>query len=106
MASLLQRLQDTFNPRTLAATMPSSVPAAPAHPYYPLDIVIAGFVANEWNRLELCSMFAAGCAVIFAVTYIVATRLRPNVSTADLVTVLWFVLCRCCFFFEERRSGG
>lgn len=66
---------------------------APLHPYYPLEAEIVGYLANEWNTLELVSMFAAGCTAIFAVTFVVVKRLRPLVSTSDLATVMWFVLC-------------
>jgi cholestenol Delta-isomerase len=67
---------------------------SPAHPYYPVEAVIVGYLANEWNTLELCSMFAAGCAAIFSVTFLVVKRVRPSVPVSDLVTILWFVLCQ------------
>ncbi|KAF2469794.1 EBDP4, emopamil-binding protein [Lindgomyces ingoldianus] len=85
----------------------------PFHPYYPIEAEIVGYLANEWNTLELCSMFSAGCAVIFVATYLAVKRLRPHVSTPDLATVMWFVLCGCIHLFFEgyfaynfRRMGG
>ncbi|ORY13417.1 EBDP4, emopamil-binding protein [Clohesyomyces aquaticus] len=81
--------------------MPSSTPVVPIHPYYPREVEIVGYLANEWNTLELCSMFGAGCAVIFTITYLVVKRLRPHVSTGDLLTVMWFVLCGCIHSFFE-----
>ena len=58
-------------------------------------------------------MFSTGCAVIFTTTYFIVTRLRPNVSTVDLSTVMWFVLCGCIHLFFEgyfavnfRNMGG
>ncbi|KAF2792489.1 EBDP4, emopamil-binding protein [Melanomma pulvis-pyrius CBS 109.77] len=93
--------------------MPATIPTPPLHPYYPIEAEIIGYLANEWNTLELCSMFAAGCTVIFAFTYVVVTRLRPNVSVSELITVLWFTLCGCIHLFFEgyfaynfRRMGG
>lgn len=90
MASFLKRLQDTLSP---PVTMPDPPPMTPPHPYYPLGANIAGYVANEWNTLELCSLFATGCAAIFAATYLVVKKLRPAASAADLATIMWFVLC-------------
>ncbi|KAF2683561.1 EBDP4, emopamil-binding protein [Lentithecium fluviatile CBS 122367] len=93
--------------------MPEPSLAPPLHPYYPIEAQIVGYLANEWNTLELCSMFAAGCAAIFSVTYAVVKRVRPSTSASDLITILWFVLCGCIHLFFEgyfaynfRRMGG
>lgn len=80
----------------------------PPHPYFPLNAQIAaGYLANEWNTFELVSMFAAGCAGIFALTYLTVKTVRPNVGKGDLVTMLWFVLCECSWFtFSGVRGCG
>ena len=75
--------------------------AAPLHPYYPLGVEIVGFLANEWNTFELVSMFAAGCAVIFSITYAILMKLRPNASKSDVSIMMWFVLCGCIHSFFE-----
>jgi hypothetical protein len=71
------------------------------HPYYPVEAQIAGFIANKWNTLELVSMFAAGCAVIFGITFGLVKRIRPTLSNGDLATIMWFVLCGCIHSFFE-----
>lgn len=71
------------------------------HPYYPIEAEIVGYLANEWNTFELVSMFAAGCTAIFGVTFSIVKRVRPNASTADLITIMWFVLCGCIHLFFE-----
>ncbi|KAF2874003.1 Emopamil binding protein-domain-containing protein [Massariosphaeria phaeospora] len=81
--------------------MPTTAPQPPLHPYYPIEVEIVGYLANEWNTVELCAMFAAGCAVIFSITYVIVKRLRPRMSTGDLFTILWFVLCGCIHLFFE-----
>ncbi|KAF2714861.1 EBDP4, emopamil-binding protein [Pleomassaria siparia CBS 279.74] len=93
--------------------MSSTNSTLPLHPYYPIEAEIIGYLANEWNTLELCSMFAAGCTAIFTVTYLVVKRLRPNVSNSDMITVLWFILCSFIHLFFEgyfaynfRRMGS
>jgi cholestenol delta-isomerase len=86
MAFLLQKLQDSF---AQPAAMPASTVVPPVHPYYPIEAQIVGYLANEWNTLELCSMFAAGCAAIFSVTYVIVKRVRPSTSSSDLLTILF-----------------
>ena len=83
------------------------------HPYYPIEKEIVGYLANKWGTLDLLLMFAAGCVAIFSVTYVMVKRLRPNASTGDLSTIMWFVLCGCIHSFFEgyfaynfRNMGG
>ncbi|KAG9192471.1 cholestenol Delta-isomerase [Alternaria panax] len=71
------------------------------HPYYPIEKEIVGYLANKWGTLDLLLMFAAGCVAIFSVTYVMVKRLRPNASTGDLSTIMWFVLCGCIHSFFE-----
>lgn len=94
------------------AEINSSVPV-PAHPYYPIEKEIVGYLANENTTLDLCLMFAAGCVAIFGVTYVVVKQTRPKASTGDLATIMWFVLCGCIHSFFEgyfaynfRNMGG
>lgn len=63
------------------------------HPYYPIDLEIVGYLANEWDTLTLVSIFAAGCTAIFLVTYLLVMRVQPKISSGDLWTIMWFVLC-------------
>jgi cholestenol delta-isomerase len=83
------------------------------HPYYPVEKEIVGYLANKWGTLDLLLMFAAGCVAIFSLTYVMVKRLRPNASTGDLSTIMWFVLCGCIHSFFEgyfaynfRNMGG
>jgi len=85
----------------------------PTHPYHPIDLELVGYLANKWDTLTLLSIFGAGCIAILSVTYLVAMRVRPRVSTSDLWTVKWFVLCGCIHLFFEgyfaynfRRMGS
>ncbi|KAF2124632.1 Emopamil-binding protein [Dothidotthia symphoricarpi CBS 119687] len=90
----------------------STIPGA-LHPYYPVGVEITGYLMNFWNTVELLSMFTAGITVIFSATYVITKRLRPTVSTGDLSTIMWFVLCGFIHSFFEgyfsynfRRMGG
>jgi cholestenol delta-isomerase len=105
-SSLLNRVRDTLSSSSpfSSAKMAAPLDALPPHPYYPIEAKIVGYLANEWNTFELCGIFAAGCTVIFSVTYLVTTRLRPHVSVSDLATVMWFVLCECCRGEGDKRK--
>ncbi|KAF2143318.1 uncharacterized protein K452DRAFT_225394 [Aplosporella prunicola CBS 121167] len=71
------------------------------HPYYPLEVEIVGYLANDWTVPHLLGAFATGCAVIFAATYLVTKRVRPALPTSELLTIMWFVLCGCIHLFFE-----
>lgn len=92
----------------------ASPDAPPIHPYYPLEIEITGgYLANEWSVPTLLALFSAGCAGIFTVTHLIVTRIRPNLPTSELLTILWLVLSGCIHAFLEgyyvynfRAMGG
>ena len=77
----------------------TEVPAL--HPYYPLGVDIAGYLANEYSVPYLLGVFALGCAAIFGVTYVVTKSLRPNIPKSELWTVMWFVLSGTIHLFFE-----
>ncbi|KAI5305821.1 hypothetical protein KEM56_003236 [Ascosphaera pollenicola] len=64
----------------------------PSHPYYPIDIKLVGYIANDHGVFELVSMFGAGCAVILALTFCLVQLGAPKIKCADKLAVLWFVL--------------
>lgn len=73
--------------------MSSMATILPAHPYYPPEVEIIGYIANEWDTLTLVSIFAAVCTAIFSVTYVVVNKVRSQIPLSELSTILWFVLC-------------
>lgn len=83
------------------------------HPYYPTEVEITGYLVNEYGVPMLLATFACGCTVIFAGTYLGVTRIRREIPTSELLTVLWFVLCGFIHTFFEgyyvynfRAMGG
>jgi cholestenol delta-isomerase len=72
--------------------MASAIPAL--HPYYPLEVEIIGYLANDWHFLTLIAVFAAVCVAVFSVTYVVAKQVNPRIATGELWIVMWFVLCQ------------
>ncbi|KAJ5556841.1 hypothetical protein N7494_000756 [Penicillium frequentans] len=79
----------------------SSIVDAAGHPYYPIDLEIAGYLANEWDTFTLVSIFATGCTAIFLVTYLLVMKVQPKISSSDLWTIMWFVLCGCIHLLFE-----
>ncbi|KAI5209571.1 Emopamil-binding protein [Aureobasidium subglaciale] len=71
------------------------------HPYYPLDANIAGYVANESTVLSLLGSFVASCMALFGFTYLIVRKVNPRLSTTEVSTVMWFVLCGCIHLFFE-----
>src|SRR6266536_1169720 len=63
------------------------------HPYYPLEVEIASYLANEWSVPTLLSIFAAACATIFLGTYFVVNKVHPHLPHGEKAAIWWFVLC-------------
>lgn len=68
--------------------------AHPPHPYYPLEVEITGYLANEWSVPALLGAFAGGCSVIFGLTYLIIKRVQPRMPAHEVFTVMWFVLSK------------
>lgn len=78
----------------LEATLNGTKSSPPLHPYYPLEVEIAGYIANEYSVIQLLLAFGSGCAVILSVTYVAAKRIRSQIPTSELLTLMWFVLSK------------
>jgi len=68
--------------------------ASPIHPYYPLDVEIVGYLANQWPVPTLLGVFFGGLGVIFYSTHVLVKRQNPHMPKGELLTVMWFVLCK------------
>ena len=51
-------------------------------------------MANDWDVVTLILAFAAGWALIAAVTLMIVRRVNPSLKGVDQALVLWFVLCK------------
>lgn len=63
------------------------------HPYYPIEVEIASYLANEWSVPVLLAAFGSVCAAVLLAAQIVVDKLHPNLRTAEKATIWWFVLC-------------
>jgi cholestenol delta-isomerase len=65
-----------------------------AHPFYPTEAEIVGYLANDWGVPELLGIFAGGWAVILGVTLVLVKRHNPALPVSEKMAILWFVLSR------------
>lgn len=63
------------------------------HPYYPLEVEIASYLANEWSVPILLSMFAILCGLILVGTVCLVDKVHKRLPATEKAAVWWFVLC-------------
>ncbi|KIX07311.1 uncharacterized protein Z518_01964 [Rhinocladiella mackenziei CBS 650.93] len=95
---------------------PPPVPAPelkPLHPFYPSEIEIVNFIANDMTVLQLLAAFGSGCAVILSATWFLVSTVAPGLKAKDRIMVLWFCLTGSIHLFFEgyfaynhTRMGG
>ncbi|RYO81336.1 hypothetical protein DL766_004487 [Monosporascus sp. MC13-8B] len=73
----------------------------PIHPYYPLGVAIPDYVANTLSTPTIIAIFATACSVALLPAFFLIRRARPNLSSGELATALWFVLCGCIHLILE-----
>ncbi|GBF62828.1 3-beta-hydroxysteroid-Delta(8),Delta(7)-isomerase [Trichophyton mentagrophytes] len=73
----------------------------PAHPYYPLDAKVVGYLANDWDVPTLVCAFLGGWGALLLLTLAVVSVARPSLKMGDKVAILWFVLSGSIHFFFE-----
>jgi cholestenol Delta-isomerase len=61
-----------------------------AHPYFPQDLILPGYVPNELDAVSLLAIFATGCSVILSIAFLI----NDDLKLSDRMTVLWFILCK------------
>ncbi|KAH8671462.1 3-beta-hydroxysteroid-Delta(8),Delta(7)-isomerase [Xylariales sp. PMI_506] len=67
----------------------------PVHPYYPLGVIIAGYVPRTLTTPEILSIFTVTCLSVLGPTCIYIRNRRPDLSVTEISTAMWFVLCGC-----------
>lgn len=65
----------------------------PPNPFYPLNTVVVGYLANEWSVPTLLGIFAAGWVVILGAANMIVKRHNPTLPAIEKAAILWFVLC-------------
>lgn len=83
------------------STVAQAMADLPLHPFSPFAVELPAYVPNTLSALPLVSIFAAGCVVIFGITYGFIQRMRPSMGTGEVSITLWFALCGCIHLFFE-----
>lgn len=65
----------------------------PVHPYYPQDLVLNNYVANENNLSFIAGRFTAMWVVLLGSTWFLSSVLSPGLGSVNKSIVLWFILC-------------
>lgn len=79
----------------------TSMLSKPPRPYYPLDITVPGYLANETSVPILLSVFFGACTLLFTATHALTKRLQPTLTTTELLTTMWFALSGCIHIIFE-----
>ena len=76
----------------LDAAKSGSALAHPPHPFYPVEVELIGYLANDKSTLSLLLIFLAGLIVICVASWVVLSKYYPQVRTIDKWALLW---CMC-----------
>lgn len=63
------------------------------HPYYPLEVEIASYLANELSVPVLLALFATVCSTVLLAAQFVVNKMHPNLRTVEKASIWWFILC-------------
>ncbi|KAF3352479.1 Coiled-coil domain-containing protein [Verticillium dahliae VDG1] len=77
----------SLNDSTVASAL-----GLPVHPFHPLDAIVNDYVENTMSTLTILTIFASTCVAILLPTLLLIRRLRPNLSTGDVSTAMWFIV--------------
>ncbi|KAI9776806.1 MAG: hypothetical protein M1839_009357 [Geoglossum umbratile] len=72
-----------------------------AHPYYPQDSNLVGYVANDWAVGPIFGVFGASIVAVVAGTRMVTKAVTPGLQRRDQLLVIWFMLSGAIHLFIE-----
>ena len=75
-----------------------------AHPFYPVEAEIVGYLANTSAVPTLLGLFAAGWVVILGTTLVLVRRHNPTLPGREKSTILWFVLSKPEHLSHAQRA--
>lgn len=80
------------------------------HPYYPLDITVIGYVANDMGRVKILGIFGSGLLIVGGGTFFLCNAINPGLRKRDRWLAVWFALCKFPHMagvtFETRSIDG
>ncbi|XP_002738369.1 3-beta-hydroxysteroid-Delta(8),Delta(7)-isomerase-like [Saccoglossus kowalevskii] len=78
-----------------------------SHPYYPRDLLIPHFKANELSQVQLLITVFGTFAVVFIATWLYSGTLKRRlpISISQRLVICWFALCGCIHSVLEGYFG-
>ena len=64
----------------------------PPHPFYPLELELVGYLANDKDVVTLLTIFLAGCVVLCGTVWVSVSRYSAQLRKIDKCILIWFVL--------------
>ncbi|EKD20301.1 hypothetical protein MBM_00983 [Drepanopeziza brunnea f. sp. 'multigermtubi' MB_m1] len=77
----------SLNMDSLTKNASSTLSSITAHPFYPLEVEIAAYLANEMTMEMLLGIFTAGIATIILGTRFVVDRAHPMLPTKEKLAI-------------------
>lgn len=71
------------------------------HPYYPLEVELANYLANEWPVPLLLGIFFSVCGLVFFGTMSVVNRVHPHLPASEKAAIWWLILSGSIHLFFE-----
>jgi len=77
-----------------------------SHPFYPLEVEIAAYLANEMTMQVLLTIFVAMILTIVGGTKLWVDKVHPNLPGKEKAAIWWFVICTCFPVFCQLPNGS
>jgi hypothetical protein len=65
-----------------------------ANPYFPLDVSIPGYQANESPLWLIATAFISMISITIGASVALAKSANPTLRRADALAICWFVMCK------------
>ncbi|KAL2075010.1 hypothetical protein VTL71DRAFT_8790 [Oculimacula yallundae] len=85
-------MQDVNIASAMGSAMNASSPLKGSHPFYPLEVEIAAYIANEMTMQVMLSIFVAGILAIIGITKLWVDKVHPHLPGKDKGAIWWFVI--------------
>ena len=69
-----------------------------AHPFYPVDVELDGYLANQRSAFHMVCMFLVAAVAVLCLTSALILRSFSGLRRSDKLAVEWFVLSKMTSF--------
>lgn len=66
----------------------------PTHPFFPVGIEVANYLANDRDVLTMVGSFLGAWVVLLGFTWLAAGVLSPRMKKLDKLILIWFTLSK------------